>query len=200
MPIIGKVFRVFYTMIHELGHALLTVLTSGEIISISLFSDTSGNTITKSKGKFGQFLIAMAGYPAAAIMAYMFFYFIHKEEVNIVMFIYAGIALVVLVLWIRNIYGILWLVGFVFLLLFIYRLEIPLYCYAITVFFSSILLIESLISTVQLMYISIKDPSNAGDASNLKKITYIPTTFWALLFLSISVFFTYLTIHLYFNL
>ena len=99
MPIIGKVFRVFYTMIHELGHALMAMITSGEIISISLFADTSGNTITKSKGKFEQFLIAIAGYPIAAVLVFVFFYLIHIEKTNMVLFIFAGIALVELVFW-----------------------------------------------------------------------------------------------------
>ena len=90
MPIIGKVFRVFYTMIHELGHALMAMITSGEIISISLFADTSGNTITKSKGKFEQFLIAIAGYPIAAVLVFVFFYLIHIEKTNMVLFIFPG--------------------------------------------------------------------------------------------------------------
>jgi len=200
IPIVGKVFKVFYTMIHELGHALMTVLTSGEIISISLFADTSGNTITKSKGKFGQFLIAIAGYPIAAVMAFVFFYLIYKEKTNVVLFIFAGIALVELVFWIRNVYGILWLVAFVVALLLVYRMEVVIYSYAITIFFSSILLIESLISGIQLLYISIKNPSNAGDASNLKKITYVPAVIWAMFFLFVSAFFIYLTAKVYFNL
>ncbi len=198
IPIIGKVVKVFYTMIHELGHAIMTVITSGEIISISLFADTSGNTITKSKSKFGQFLIAIAGYPVAAIMAFVFFYLIHKGKTNVVLFIFASIALVELVFWIRNIYGILWLIAFVILLLLVYRMEVELYSYAITVFFSSVLLIESIISTVQLLFISIKKPLNAGDAANLKIITYIPAFFWAFFFFSISVISIYLWIKLYF--
>ncbi|OIP03369.1 MAG: hypothetical protein AUJ97_04575 [Bacteroidetes bacterium CG2_30_32_10] len=200
MPIIGKVFRVFYTMIHELGHALMAMITSGEIISISLFADTSGNTITKSKGKFEQFLIAIAGYPIAAVLVFVFFYLIHIEKTNMVLFIFAGIALVELVFWIRNIYGILWLVVFVVALLLVYRMEVALYSYAITIFFSSILLIESLISGIQLLYISIKTPKNAGDAGNLKIITYVPAVIWAILFLSITAFFIYLTAKVYFNL
>ncbi len=198
MPFIGKIFKVFYTMIHELGHALMTVLTSGEIISISLFSDTSGNTITKSKGKLGQFFIAMAGYPIAAIFSFLFFYLIHDEKINMVLFIFAGIALIELTFWIRNMYGILWLVIFAVSLVFVYRMENNIYAYAICTFFSSILLIESLISGFQLFYISIKDPLNAGDAENLKKITLIPAFFWSLLFLSISVFFAYLSFKVYF--
>lgn len=198
IPFIGKVFKVFYTMIHELGHALMTLLTSGEIISISLFSDTSGNTITKSKGKLGQFFIAFAGYPIAAMFAFLFFYLIHEEKTNMVLFIFAGIALIELAFWIRNIYGILWLMIFAASLVLVYRLENNIYSYAICTFFSSILLIETLISGIHLFYISIKDPSNAGDAENLKKITLIPAFFWSLLFLAISVFFTYLTFNIYF--
>jgi len=198
IPYLGKICKVFYTMIHEFGHVMMTVITGGEVLSINLFSDTSGNTITRSKNKTSQFLIAIAGYPFAAIMAYVFFYLIHLNKTNVILFIFAGIALVEVVFWIRNLYGIIWITAFVILLAYVYQNEAALYNFIVCVFFSSILLVESIISSILLFFASIKNKSNAGDATNLNKITHVPEFIWALFFLLLNICFSFLTLNMFF--
>ncbi|HPT04353.1 MAG TPA: M50 family metallopeptidase, partial [Bacteroidales bacterium] len=68
-PVIGKYFRVVNTMIHESGHALMTLFTSGSILKVELFSSTEGDTVTKSSSRFCQMLIALAGYPFSSAAA-----------------------------------------------------------------------------------------------------------------------------------
>jgi hypothetical protein len=199
IPFLGKIVKVFYTMVHELGHAMMTVITRGEIISMNFFTDTSGNTITKSKGKFGQFLIAISGYPFASAMAFITLYLIHINKINIVIFIYACMALTELIFWIRNLYGILWLVGFLLLLLFVYRMENGVYNYVVTLFLSTILLSESIVSGFLQLVHSKKHPSGTGDAGNLKMITNIAASFWALLFLVFASVLAYFCIIIFIN-
>src|SRR6056297_3111471 len=48
IPFIGRYFQVFNTLIHEDGHAIMALLSRGQIKRIELFADTSGTTITKA--------------------------------------------------------------------------------------------------------------------------------------------------------
>jgi len=50
-------------LIHESGHALFALLSSGEVYEVELFSDRSGTATTKTNGKFSRFLVALMGYP-----------------------------------------------------------------------------------------------------------------------------------------
>ncbi len=52
-------FRLFVTMIHELGHALAAVLTGGQVLGISIRLDGSGVTLVQGGSLF---LTASAGY------------------------------------------------------------------------------------------------------------------------------------------
>ena len=52
LPFVGKFFRITNTLIHESGHAIMALLTSGNVVSIDLMSDTSGTATTKSKYLF----------------------------------------------------------------------------------------------------------------------------------------------------
>ena len=66
IPVVGKFFNIINTALHELGHALMALLTGGEVRKIELFNDTSGTTTTVSKNKFASVLVSLAGYPFAA--------------------------------------------------------------------------------------------------------------------------------------
>jgi hypothetical protein len=198
IPVIGKYFRGINTMIHESGHAVVTLMVSGEIISVNLFSDTSGTTVTKAKNKFFQIVISLAGYPASAITAFIFMLLLNKGYDLYILFVMVSITLLLLVLSIRNTYGIFWAGTFSLLnLLLIY------YNHAIAIsiaakFFTLVIFTDGLISSITLLALSIKTPNKAGDASNLQKFTRIPAVVWAIILLGISVFLAYLTIAWYF--
>ena len=105
IPILGKYFRVVDTIIHESGHALMAILTSGKVLSINLFADTSGSTVTKSTNKFGQALVSFAGYPISSLTALLMMYLINSSNHLLVIFILVTIAITGMILFIRNGYG-----------------------------------------------------------------------------------------------
>ena len=84
LPVVGKYFQVVYTLVHESAHAIMAIFTSGKVFRIELFSNTSGSALTQSNNKFSQFLVSLAGYPLSSFVAYLFFYFIHHENYNII--------------------------------------------------------------------------------------------------------------------
>ncbi len=198
LPYIGIYFRIINTLVHESGHAFVALLTCGNLSRIELFADTSGTATTISKNKLYNFLISIAGYPVSSIVAYLFFRLIKFEHYEFILYSLAFLVVVNLIFFVRNKYGIFWLITFaaILFLLFYYGSDYAKYCF--TVFFACVILSDSIVSTLILLGLSFKDGKKAGDAANLKTITHIPSFIWALLFVSQALFFTYETVILYF--
>ncbi len=197
IPYVGKVVRVINTMIHETGHALMTLMLSGEVVKIDLFSDTSGRATTKSSSKLTAFFISIAGYPFASITAFGTFYLFTKENFLIPVIVFLSIALINLIFWVRNLYGIIWLLVFLSSCFGLIYLGEKNWIYVFSVFISSILLVDSIVSASVVCYLSITNPKASGDASNLKDQSYVPAFIWGILFFAQALFFGYLTVCLY---
>ena len=198
IPYVGKLFRVVNTMIHECGHAFMALIMSGEVIKINLFSDTSGSTVTKVSGKVSTLLVSFAGYPFAALMSFIIFFLIKNDFITVALIVLMAFALISLLFFVRNGYGIFWLVLFLVAGCVIVELNSPQILYAWMVFLASLLLSDAFISGLILLKISIDNPSSAGDATNLKKETHIPAWIWSLLFCIINGYLAYLTVLLTF--
>jgi hypothetical protein len=198
IPIIGKYFRSVNTMIHETGHAIMTLLVSGEVISVNLFADTSGNITTKAKNKFLQVLISISGYPASAICGFIFLLMLtHGQHLHI-LFVLVCLTLLLMVLSIRNAYGMFWAGTFTLINLLLIYFNDSNWIYVASTFFSLIILVDSVLSCFILLAISIKTPKKAGDASNLEKFTKIPAVIWSILLLVFSGYMAYLSVSHYF--
>ena len=176
----------------------MALFVSAKIHKIELFSNTSGAAITQSNNKFSQFLISISGYPLSSFSAFVFFYFIHQQNYYIILITLAALSLINLIFFVRNAYGIFWVISFLLILLSVLYFDDEFMKFAISVFFSSIILTESTISAFQILIISYRNPQESGDAFNLKKITFLPSIFWALLFVIQAVFFLYITVFSFF--
>lgn len=198
IPYIGKFFRVVNTMIHECGHAFMALFLSGEVVKINLFSDTSGVTVTKVRGKIPRLLVSFAGYPFSALVAFIIFYLIKDEYYTIALVVLMLFAVICLLFFVRNFYGIFWLIMFLIAGGFIIEFDSLSILNAWMVFLASLLLTDAFVSGFILLKISIENPTGAGDAANLKKETHIPAWIWSLLFCIINGYFAYLTVSLTF--
>jgi hypothetical protein len=199
IPYVGKYLRVVNTLFHESGHAIAALICSGEVYTVELFSDTSGTAVTKTKGKFGQFLVSIAGYPFGSAVAYLLFYIISRGEYRIVLYILACFSLLNLMFYVRNTYGIFWLISFTAIIFLVNFYGGEFLQYTFTAWLSGIMLFEALYSSIELVVIANKKSKSAGDAYSLKRLTGIPTMLWALFFVAQSVFFIYLSIQLFFD-
>ncbi len=197
IPVIGKFFRSTNTLIHESGHAIVTLLTSGSVLSIDLNADTSGAATTQSRYWLFKILIALAGYFFSSATAFLLFYLISKEKYTWVFYTFCAFAIVNLLFWVRNAYGIFWLLLFSGILGWVFYYNNPSYMYATAVFFSGIVLFESIFSAATICWISMNDPSNSGDATSLRDFTYIPAPIWGMFFLAQAIYFAYLTVKLF---
>jgi hypothetical protein len=174
-------------MIHETAHAMMAVFTSGKVISINLFADTSGSALTKSPNKFSQILVAFAGYPISSLIALLMIYLVKTGNNLLVIFILVSIAISCMILFIRNGYGLLWTGSFCIFNFLIIYFDQQLFIKSISIFYALIILTDSIIAPMYLVVLSVTQSAKAGDATNLQKSTFIPAVIWALLFSGIAI-------------
>jgi hypothetical protein len=199
IPFIGKYLKIINTMVHESGHAFASLLTSGEVISIELLSNSEGITLTKSKSFFSIFLTSLAGYVFSSAISFVLFYLISVNKYDYIFYFFISLIIINIILWVRNIYGILWLISFGSFVFYISTYIDNDIKNIIFILISTIILSESIFSSLVILRRSFKKSKEAGDASNLKMLTHIPTFIWASFFLAQSLFFGYKSYQLYSN-
>ena len=64
----SSLFRNLDTMIHEFGHALMTLLLSGKVLRIELYADHSGVTYSSMLTPGRSILVSLAGYVTASLL------------------------------------------------------------------------------------------------------------------------------------
>ncbi|TVY10292.1 M50 family metallopeptidase [Paenibacillus cremeus] len=175
-------FRNLDTLIHEFGHAVVTLLLSGKVRSIELFANHSGVTYSQVTKGWSLIPIALAGYMTASLFALFMFRQWAKERQRLGLQIMTIIAILALVLFVRNEFGMMWLIGFVILnvimLSFMPRWLMDIY-YMLLAFLT---LEESVFGPFSLILYAWDDPAKAGDATNLSHVTPVPAIGWALFF------------------
>lgn len=191
IPVVGKFFNIINTALHEFGHALMALLTGGEVRKIELFKDTSGTTTTVSKNAFAVVLVSLAGYPFAVSIAWLSFYLIGQDAVLGLLVGLSVLFFIMLLFWIRNWYGVLWVVLFCAINGYLLYLNNAQYLRYAALFYAVMILMESISSSIVLFVLSCRDGNKAGDATNLAKVTHIPAFFWSLLFLAYTGWVTY---------
>jgi hypothetical protein len=181
----SSLFRNLDTMIHEFGHALITLVLSGQVLRIELYADHSGVTYSAIQAGGRAIGVALGGYPVASLFAVLLFFLYAKGKRNWGLGLATGLALVMLLLYVRGGFGMLWLGGFIALniaMMFFWE-KVSKYYYLLLAFLT---LEESVMGTLFLVSASVTSPSRAGDASNLARLTGIPSLFWAVVFFLFS--------------
>ncbi|ASA26037.1 M50 family metallopeptidase [Paenibacillus donghaensis] len=181
----SSLFRNLDTMVHEFGHALATLLLSGRVLRVELYMNHSGVTYSAIQAGGKAIVLSLAGYPFASLFALLLFYLYRKGQQNWGLILSSAIAIMMLLLYVRGSFGMIWLAGFILLnllMLFPWK-KASRYYY---LFLAFLTLEESVMGTLYLVYAAVTSPSRAGDAANLARLTPVPALFWALLFLMIS--------------
>ena len=182
IPVIGKWFNLINTAIHELGHALMTLILEGSVRKIELFNDASGATTTSTKTKFGSFLVAFIGYPFSSLVSCFIFYLLSVGYEKGFIISISIVFLFMLILWVRNIYGTIWILAFCAINGYLIYLNNVEYIQFVALLYAVFIAVDALFSALIVLYLSIKQKDKAGDATLLKKITGIPAFIWGVLF------------------
>jgi len=186
IPVIGKWFNLINTAIHELGHALMALILEGSVKKIELFNDASGVTTTSTKTKFGGFLVALIGYPFSSLVSYFIFYLLSFGYDKGFIIAISILFIFMLLLWIRNIYGAIWMIAFCTLNGYLIYLNNEKYIQIAALLYAVFIAVDALFSALIVLFLSIKQKDSAGDATLLKKITGVPALIWGLLFAGIA--------------
>jgi hypothetical protein len=175
-------FRSLDTMIHEFGHALVTLVFSGQVNYIELNADHSGVTLSLVTNSWSLIPISLAGYMLASLFAVFLFKMQSAGRQSLGLQVITVVALVSLILFVRNGYGLIWLIGFIILnaaMLFAAPRWLRDGYY---MFLAFLTLEESVMGPISLILYAWNDSALAGDATNLGRITLIPAIVWAVLF------------------
>ena len=179
-------FQNVNTLIHELSHAIIALLLKGSVMQIHLFADQSGVTYTTFAEGWMMIPIGLAGYIGSALFAVMLFALFAKNKIRAGLAIVAVCAGVALILFVRNDYGAAWCAGFTIITILVCWVAPGWLQKSYYLLIAFICLVESIISSLIILLLSLTDPSAAGDAASLSSATFLPAAVWAVLFVAVS--------------
>ncbi|RKP44806.1 M50 family peptidase [Cohnella endophytica] len=182
----SEFFRNVDTLVHELSHALVTLILSGSVRVIYLYSDQSGVTYSSYASAWKAIPISLAGYMGSALFSLLLFYLHSRKKEKAGLIAIAIVAALGLALFVRNGYGMAWCGGFAAVTVLVYTLSRPGLIKGYYLLIAFICLVESVISAIILLSIALQRSGTAGDASNLSQATHVPAVFWSLLFVLFS--------------
>jgi hypothetical protein len=193
-PIIGNYLRGLNTIIHESAHAFIALL-GGHLGTISLLMDSEGITTGPQAGRLEGIFASISGYTFSSFMAFLSFWLINKNKFTLLTDILLGILFVSLILWVRNLYGIFWIVSFAIVFLIVVIKGSNTFIQHLLAFIASILLVDSVKSAFEILTMSFTQPFNAGDAANLAYLTMlIPAQAWGIFFFAQALLFSLLSL------
>lgn len=190
-PVAGKYVSLVNTLIHEVGHALVTILTGGKVAKIELFANTEGTAWSRHRFFFGGVLTSAAGYPAASGTAFLFVCFAVNGDFQYILLGLLAVLVVSALFWIRNLYGILWVATFGSAFTYLLWLDNAVLSENVALFLTAILCVASVTTAFDILKISVKTPRDSGDASNLATQLWIPAQFWGVLFFAQALAFAF---------
>lgn len=175
-------FRNLDTMVHEFGHAVVTLIVSGKVLYIYLFADHSGVTYSYITSGWRMIPVAMAGYVSASLFSVYLFYAYSRGRLAQGLMVCTIIAALSLALFVRNGYGMAWIAGFMVVNAVVMLLPVKWLQHAYYLLIAFVSLEESVVGPIGLTVMALNNPSKAGDATGLAVSTVVPAVGWGILF------------------
>ena len=198
IPVLNSYLRTTNTLLHESGHALAAILMSGEAIEIKLNSNTSGSALTRTPSKAKAFWVSFSGYPIAALGSLLLMALSYHENYRTGFLILVSISLINLIVFVRNTYGIFWLITFCMVLFSINAFLAPPIALLLFRFICLITFIEGVTSTFVIVLLGLTKRKKAGDITLMEKLSGIPASLLALVLALVVGSISYITISRYF--
>ena len=209
--ILAYPFRIFVTFIHEGGHAIAALLTGNSVSSLSIATNSSGETYTTQGGLISQLLISSAGYIGSMAFGAILLILIRKSVAA--RFVLLGSA--ILIFGLTMIYGLFkplysgvaW-TGIPFTLLAGSFISVGLILVArfasakVASFFVSFLAVQCVLNalfdlkTVFFLSSPFALPVHT-DAMNMANATGIPAIFWAVIWIVLALGILWFAMRLY---
>lgn len=173
-----KLARNGITIAHEGGHALVAVLAGRRLSGIRLHSDTSGLTVSRGRPTGpGMVFTLLAGYVAPSLLGLGGAWLLGTGRVG--MLLWAAVALlVIMLLWIRNLYGLLAVVAAGAAVFAVSWYAEPQVQAAFAYAFVWFLLLGGVRPVGELQARRARRGSPDSDADQLARLTWIPGLLW----------------------
>ena len=177
-------FTLFATWVHECGHAVMVVLTGGSVSSITIQPDTSGLTQSlMPAGRIARGLVASSGYLGASFVGCLLMAATRVERrARPILWGIGAFMLVTLVVWIRNPFGALVVLGWAVVLLALARKATG----RAPRFLLSVLAVQvalNAVYSIRVLFL-VNGPS---DADTMSRLFLAPAWFWASAWMVISI-------------
>ncbi|QUX22071.1 MULTISPECIES: M50 family metallopeptidase [Nocardiopsis] len=179
---VWRVARNVVTIAHEGGHALVALLSGRQLTAIRLHSDTSGVTVSRGKPTgVGMVLTVFAGYVASSVIGLLGIVVLMTDHITALLWL-SLVVLAAMLLMIRNLYGVLSVVGtgaVVFGISWFTPSEVQA---AFAYLFIWFLLFAGIRPVFELQRQRVRQPSPHSDADQLARLTGLPGTLWVVVF------------------
>ncbi len=171
--------RILVTLIHEGGHALATVVTGGAVQGMAVNPDGSG--VTYSAGGWG-ILIAPAGYLGAAAFGAVLLWLLQGSRAGRrALYLTAGVAAVITVLFVRNLFGLGAGLGLTLALAAAARYLPPLAALFLSAFLAVQFILNAFLDLINRTFSSGFFAIGHNDAVLMARLITLPPIVWALL-------------------
>ncbi len=181
-----RVARNVVTIAHEGGHALVALLSGRQLTGIRLHSDTSGVTVSRGRPTgIGMILTVFAGYVAPSVIGLLGILMLMAGRITALLWL-SIVVLAAMLLMIRNLYGVLSVVGtgaVVFGISWFTPSEVQA---AFAYLFIWFLLFAGIRPVFELQRQRVRQPSPHSDADQLARLTRLPGLLWVAVFLAIA--------------
>ncbi|MBQ2303107.1 MAG: M50 family metallopeptidase [Bacteroidales bacterium] len=109
---IGTWLATINTFFHEDFHALTALLLGNKVKEIEFDQKLGGSCSSLSTGKFKTFLTALSGYTGCNLMSLILIYAINHSRIEITFLLLAIFSLLIIVLYMRKPYALVWTLAF----------------------------------------------------------------------------------------
>lgn len=182
VPRLWLLLRIGVTVVHELGHAVVGILTGRRLLGIRVSWDMSGETVTTGKPRgIGLILTTLAGYPIPPVVGAVFLWAAAAGWAQLALF--AGAVLLVLLL--VMVRSLLTAAAFLAVIAFqgiVWWLDEPLVSTAVAIGIGVLLLAGGLRAIGGLMSSHARGRAERSDAAALARLTHVPAALWLGLF------------------
>lgn len=176
------VARNVVTIAHEGGHAFVALLAGRRLSGIQLHSDTSGVTVSRGKTHGpGMVATAMAGYVTPSLIGLGFAALLTSSKVTVLLWT-TIVLLAVMLIKIRNAYGVVSIVVTGLIVFAISRFTSVAVQAGFAYFFTWFLLFAGIKPIVELQSKRRRYRSPDSDADQLARLTGVPGLLWVFLF------------------
>ena len=178
-----RVFGLFTTLVHELGHALAAILTGRVVHGIRIRRNHSGDALSSGRGGVGPVVSGVMGYPAPAIVGALQLWSVFNGYTAMALII-GGAILLLTILVIRNLFGVLVVLASAAVSAALWFFATPeVQGYALLVI-GIALLVGSVrgLATVVGVHTRRRDQLGTSDAYLLYRRTGVPSPVWLALF------------------